>query len=350
MKEMSESLSLKVSEAMHRIESLYNETNGKCYLSFSGGKDSTIILALIKMCEDIYTIPKNAIKAVFVNTRIELDATEEFVHWCKENWYENIEIICPEKSFSEVLSQHGKPIKSKMKSECLERYQKRYNETSRKMLLGVSDSLYNKVLLANKDLHLMHDDFKIDISNKCCDFLKKKPIRKYCKQNEMTGYYLGIRLCEGGARELNAKQRLKSGGKLCTGTRRGIIVKMPIIDWTDEDVQEFIEYYNIPLSRAYTEYGMRRTGCIGCPFSIKLKDDLEILYKYEPNKYKACMFWLKDVYIAQNVSLEFDDEYEKERRDKWLSDGGYFDMRREMLEKYRPDKLRERFYNKELFK
>ena len=45
----------KISIAMHRIEQMYYETKGKCYLSFSGGKDSTVILALIKMCEEIYT-------------------------------------------------------------------------------------------------------------------------------------------------------------------------------------------------------------------------------------------------------------------------------------------------------
>ena len=42
---------------MERIESLYNETDGKCFLSYSGGKDSTVILALIKMCQEIFTIP-----------------------------------------------------------------------------------------------------------------------------------------------------------------------------------------------------------------------------------------------------------------------------------------------------
>lgn len=347
---MSESLTLKVAEAMHRIEALYHETGGRCYLSFSGGKDSTIILALIKMCEEIYTIPKNAIPAVFVNTRIELDATEEFVYWCKENYYENIEIIYPEKSFSQVLSEYGKPIKSKMKSEAIERYAKRGNKNAYEILLDIGEKTYNKIYLANKDLHIMHDNFNIDVSSKCCDYLKKKPIHKYNKERKMAGYYLGIRLCEGGARETSAMQRLRNGGTLCSGKRRDMLVKMPLVDWTDEDIQEFIDYYDIPLSKAYTEYGMRRTGCIGCPFSVKLKEDLEVLHKYEPNKYKACMFWLKDVYIAQNVPLHFDSEYEQERKEKWLSEGGYFDMRKEMLERYRPDKLRERFYNKKLFK
>ena len=68
---------------MERIESIYHDTGGKCYVSFSGGKDSTVILTLIKMCEEIYTLPRNAIPAVFCNTGIELGATVEFSFACR---------------------------------------------------------------------------------------------------------------------------------------------------------------------------------------------------------------------------------------------------------------------------
>lgn len=116
---MGNELDKKVTEAMHRIEDLYHETNGNCYVSFSGGKDSTIVLALIKMCSEIYTIPEEGIKAVFANTGIELGITVDFVKWCKDNWYHNIELIKPEKPFAWVIQNKGKPIKSKVKSEYL---------------------------------------------------------------------------------------------------------------------------------------------------------------------------------------------------------------------------------------
>ena len=54
---------------MERIEALYHDTSGKCYVSFSGGKDSTVILALIKMCEEIYTLPPDAIPAGILKHR-----------------------------------------------------------------------------------------------------------------------------------------------------------------------------------------------------------------------------------------------------------------------------------------
>lgn len=56
------------------------------------------------------------------------------------------------------------------------------------------------------------------------------------------------------------------------------------------------------------------------------------------------MYWLKDVYIAQNVELPFDEEYEKERKEKWDKD--YYKMRLEMIEKYRPTINVKRYQNK----
>lgn len=326
----------KIREAMHRIEELYHETNGQCYVSFSGGKDSTVVLAIIKMCVDLCTI--KPIKAVFCDTGIELGATRDFVKWCKENWYPNIEIIRPQKSFKWVLDNRGKPMKSKMKSELLGRYQRTKNQSTKSFnyLMGVSESgeTYAKTKLADKDLHIIHNEFPIKVANDCCKYLKKEPFKQYQKENEIKGYILGFRMSEGGARELGALKRIKDGGKLCTTTKGNYIVKMPIIDWTDDDIEEFIQKYNIPLSKAYTDYGLKRTGCMGCPFSLDIENNLKVLWEHEPNRYKASMFFLKDVYIAQNVRLPFDEEYEHEREEKWSND--YIRMRNEMLLKYRP--------------
>lgn len=330
-------LDQKITDAMHRIEDLYYSTDGKCYLSFSGGKDSTVVLALIKMCEEIYTLPENSIKAVFCDTGIELGATRDFVKWCKENWYSNIEIIKPKVTFKWVLDNQGKPIKSKLKSEFLSRYQKNDNMNAFGYMINgeaPNGKKYIKTKIADKDLHILHKSFDIKASSKCCDYLKKKPFADYQKENDMKGYITGIRTGEGGARELATIKRLQAGQKICTATKGKYIVKMPIIDWTNEDVEEFIDKYNVPLSKAYTEYGLTRTGCMGCPFAREITENLKVLYEYEPNRYKASMFFLKDVYIAQNVELPFDEEYEKERKQKWEKD--YHRMRAEMIKKYRP--------------
>ena len=323
---------------MERIEALFYETKGKCYLSFSGGKDSTVILALIKMCEEIYTIPRNAIPIVFCNTGLELGATIDFVKWVSQNYYGNVQIIRPNESFNKVINEHGKPIKSKMKSEFLSRYQKGIrSKNTIKNLFGSKDEVI-KTKIANKDMHLLHDDFDIKVSNKCCDILKKKPFAEYNKIHDVKGYLIGERMAEGGARSLNAQKRMNEGGKACTKTKGKYVVKLPIIDWTNEDVEQFIKEYNVPLSKAYTEQGYERTGCFLCPFSLRIDKNLKKLHEHEPNRYKASMHWLKDVYIAQNVVLTFDEEYEKERKKKWFD--VYEQMRFEMLKKYRPNAVK----------
>lgn len=313
-------LDKKVRDATHRIEELYYETKGKCYVSFSGGKDSTVLLALIKLCEEVYTIPEGGIPAVFCNTGIELGATVDFVKWVKDNWYSNVQIIRPDVTFDWVIKNKGKPLRSKVRGEFIRRWNSGCHTQSviENLIIGVTKdgTLAKTTKLADRDMHMISPDFSINVGSKCCTYLKKKPFEKYAKQNGLTGTIIGLRMNEGGARLLNTQKRIFDGGKqkICTAIdKKGHIKKTPIIDWRDDDVEEFIKEYNVPLSRAYTEYGLDRTGCMGCPFSTKIATGLRILHEFEPNRYKASMHWLKDVYIAQNVVLPFDEAYERER-------------------------------------
>lgn len=333
-------LDAKITEACHRIEELYYETEGKCYISFSGGKDSTVLLALTKLCEEIYTIPANSIPAVFANTGIEMGITVEFVRWVKANYYPNVIEIRPEHSFDWVIKNHGKPIRSKLRSEFLSRWQK--GKRSRSVYMNFIDGFTNsgnhagRTKLADRDAHMLSDAFSIRASSKCCTILKKSPFKKFAESAEIRGYAYGIREGEGGARALNTIALAhKKGDRICTSISGGIIKKAVIIDWTDDDIEEFISRYNVPLSRAYTEYGFHRTGCMACPFAMDADMNLKYLHDHEPNRYKASMHWLKDVYIAQNVILPFDEEYERERERMWFTT--YEPMRQEMLRKYRPN-------------
>lgn len=338
---MENALDTKILKAVHRIEDLYFQTAGNCYISFSGGKDSTVLLALTKMSIDVGVLPDEGIKAVFINTGVEMQATIDFVKWCKDSgYYKNIEIIRPALPYAKVIQEYGKPMKSKMKAEFIGRWQKgnRTDTTMQYLVYGKNPSngkQFSKTKLADKDFHMLHPDFKIRVSQKCCKYLKKEPLKEYDKKNNMDGKIVGIRAGEGGVRALQVEKRLKNGGKLCTYYNGKVMVKAPIIDWTDEDIEDFIKEYNVPLSKAYTVYGMKRTGCYGCPFSLDLEDNLRILHDHEPNRYKAAMYFLKDVYIAQNVKLPFDTKYERERDHKWKTE--YLEMRNEMLKAYRPN-------------
>ena len=62
----------------------------------------------------------------------------------------------------------------------------------------------------------------------------------------------------------------------------------PIIDWTTEEVWEFIHEYNVPYCKLYDE-GFKRLGCIGCPMGTveHRKAELERYPKYRQAYMKA---------------------------------------------------------------
>ena len=54
----------------------------------------------------------------------------------------------------------------------------------------------------------------------------------------------------------------------------------PIVDWTDEDVWNFLNSNGIEHCCLYDE-GLKRLGCIGCPMSSRKREDLERWPKYK---------------------------------------------------------------------
>ena len=83
------------------------------YVSFSGGKDSTVLLDVARR---LYP----NIKAVFVDTGLEYPEIRTFV-----KAFENVDIIRPKITFKEVIEKYGYPFFSKEISECIA-YCKRY--------------------------------------------------------------------------------------------------------------------------------------------------------------------------------------------------------------------------------
>lgn len=70
----------------------------------------------------------------------------------------------------------------------------------------------------------------------------------------------------------------------CYRTRNTLV--NPIIDWSDEDVWEFIKGYGIPYCSLY-DCGYKRLGCIGCPMSFKAAEELDVYPKYRENYIRA---------------------------------------------------------------
>lgn len=327
---MSTELELGMVDALFRINRELERFGKGIYLSFSGGKDSTVLAELIKMCGN-----ENKIPFVFANTGIELDATLKFI---KEYPYENVMIVKPRKPAVKVWKEYGVPIKSKLKSEALNTYQNNIEDplgTSRTRQLisgkrekgGVRSEEGTSYALAKKDFHLLHPDLGYKIANKCCQYMKKYPFQDFAKENDMSAAFSGVRTDEGGVRSMQYKSCVhvkKLNGK-------DFVMSMPIIDWSDGMVEEFIKIFGVKVSDAYTEYGLQRTGCIACPFSQQLDFDLKTLWEREPLKYKATMKMLKNVYIDSGIKCDWDEDYMKDYHSRWVENEK---RRYEMQEKF----------------
>lgn len=80
----------------------------------------------------------------------------------------------------------------------------------------------------------------------------------------------------------------------CIKQRKTVV--NPIIDWTDDDIWEFIEEYKVPYCSLYDE-GFKRLGCIGCPMAGGKKQIEE--FKRFP-KYKKLYLLAFDRMIKNN--------------------------------------------------
>ena len=72
-----------------------------------------------------------------------------------------------------------------------------------------------------------------------------------------------------------------------------------------------LHQFNIIHSKCYTEYGLTRTGCAGCPFGHNFEYELDVLQKYEPKLYKACNNIFGESYEYTRKYREFYKEMEQ---------------------------------------
>lgn len=78
------------------------------YVSFSGGKDSTVLLDVVRR-----DFPN--VKAVFFDTGLEYPEIREFV-----KTFDNVDWIKPKMNFRQVIEKYGYPFISKEVSECVQ--------------------------------------------------------------------------------------------------------------------------------------------------------------------------------------------------------------------------------------
>lgn len=261
-------------EKIKQIIGEYGEDN--FYISFSGGKDSTVLSALVDMA-----IPDNKIPRVYADTGIELNMIRDFV-LNKAEADERFVIIKPSVPIKKMLETEGYPFKSKFHSTRVSTYQKN----------GMGKSTHNYLHDEYRELEVFQtspkilkyqftSEFRMKVSDKCCVKMKEEPLNKWQKENGKPYSILGIMREEGGGRRQGSKCLAFSGKKL-KAFQPLVVVSKEWEDW-------FIDKYNVEICAIYyPPYNFARTGCKGCPFALNLQKELDALEKYFPYERKQC--------------------------------------------------------------
>ena len=263
-------------QKIKQIINQYGEEN--FYISFSGGKDSTVLSALIDMA-----IPDNKIPRVYVNTGIEFNMIRDFVQKMAES-DERIIIIKPTTPIKEMLEKEGYPFKSKIHAHCVNLYQTDPDKNMWKGYTGQRPEFWHTRTCPKKLMYQFTEENKLRISDICCVKMKEEPLIKWAKDNERNIAITGIMKEEGGRRTQSA--RLKFSGKKLKRFQPIVSVTKKWEDW-------LISEYNIQICDIYyPPYNFERTGCKGCPFNIHIQDELDTLEKYFPAERKQCeLIW-----------------------------------------------------------
>lgn len=265
------------------------------YVSFSGGKDSTVLLHIARqMFPDM--------EAVFVDTGLEFPELKKFVR----NQY-NVKILHPDMNFKQVITTYGYPVISKEVSGSI--YEVRnpnyHGKSKRAKLEGqfrTKDGMYSP-FNQEKYKPLLYTDFRI--SNQCCNIMKKRPVKRYDHKYDKYAM-LGTMTEES---RLRMQSWLKFG---CNGFERARPISNPMSIWTEQDVYRYIHKHNIKIAPVYGEVvqirkslfqcdldkckfcttGQSRTGCVFCGYGAHLEKGetrFQRLKRTHPRLYDYCI-------------------------------------------------------------
>lgn len=308
----------------------------KAICSYSGGADSDILLHLIEKARKIVpSLPP--VKYVFFNTGLEMKATKDHVKEVAEKYGVEIETVRPKVNIVLATRKYGQPFVSKIMSQGIEGLQKKkipleiydeYNnaedkEAKRKELRerfpGCESTINflcccnskgeprpNIQLVINSSKYMLDfikecpPDFKI--SAQCCNFCKKHLAHEVQKDYEMI--ITGERRDEGGMRSV-PRSGEQNQAMCFTENANGQFRFRPLYYVSDKDKEWFKQTEGIRYSDAYEVYGMKRTGCCGCPISYRATDDLELIRPHEPNLVKAAWNVFGDSYRYRQKYVEY---------------------------------------------
>lgn len=279
-------LEAKVTLSQQRIKEWYDYWDEQVYISFSGGKDSSVLLHLAR---EVYS----SIPACFVNTGLEFPEVTDYI-----KTIDNVDWRKPKIPFKKVIETFGYPVVNKEQSEYLYDYREKQSEKLKhKRWYGDHKKRFK---ISEKWKFLVDAPFKI--SDYCCDVLKKRPFEKYEKETNRKPI-LGTMAADSNQRK---QQYLRHGG--CNAFNLTRPHSSPLSVWTDDDIWEYIHTRNLRYARIY-DMGWQNTGCMFCLFGIHREEEpnrFQRMKETHPKQYNYCMNNLKIKEVLEFMNIPYE--------------------------------------------
>jgi len=308
MRRVNLPLEEKIEMAQCTIESWWQKWNGKVYVSFSGGKDSTVLLDLVRN-KSLFDGAKD-IEGIFCDTGLEYPEIKEFV-----KTFDNIKTIRPKLSFKQVIEKYGYAVGSKkvaMMARILRHPHDKNVATRNLHTTGYTqDGRYiPDMKMPAKWMKLV--DAPFEVSDKCCNALKKEPFHDFGKQSGKRPF-LGMKATDSRFRRMSY---MKTGCNIYDGQNP---VSNPLSFWTEQDILKYLCKYNLPTASVYgnivesdgilSTTGMQRTGCMWCLFGIseeKTPNRLQILKELHPKLYDYAINDLNLKQVLEYIGVKYE--------------------------------------------
>lgn len=285
-----------------RLIEWYTAWDGKCCVSFSGGKDSTVLAdQAAKVCKMLgyklilwfsdtgleYPEIKLTVKSMgkYLEDKYGIEV-ETVIDYPKDKDGKRI-------TFRRVLEKYGYPLISKRVAQYVATAKNNPDSVRAKYLKGEIESV---TFGMKKGAYWYLTEAPFKISAYCCDVMKKRPAHKFQKER---GYVpiIATMACESQQRKI---QWINSG---CNSFDSKDPKSKPMSFWTEQDVLKYIKTYDVPIASVYGEIkqnengkyyttGCDRTGCIFCGFGCHLEKEpnrFQQLKETHPKLYEYCM-------------------------------------------------------------